>query len=207
MARDFVVNGETLVKVSFGDHIPAGFSNIAESATNLCELGLASEGIRITPTFHHLDVHVDDFGPDVPAEVLWMLADCTVQMTLIHYDRNVLDLCLAESMGGALVGSPGPPGGNFRYAGTMRAAGAPMGAYRTLRASGNRFIGLNLASPVLQLPWRFPASYLAVTPAEIPLGTEKTQVKLNWRAIPYATGGGGEIRSSGVVLFDHLEDT
>ena len=204
MARGFQVNGESLVRVKFGAHIPPLGGN-AEKGQQLYELGLASEGIQIQPTFNHYDVKIDDFGPNVPTEMLWMGADVTIAMTLIHFDLDVLEGCIAESMGGHFNGLVGSIG-------TFSAIGKPMGALQKLGQARNHFMSLNLSSPMLLTPWRFPATYLTGPPVIIPLGTKAMAVKLNWRAIPYAlpsSEGGVDsgIYSSGAVLWDYVPDT
>lgn len=214
MARDFVINGETLVKVKFGAHIPAS----VPGGSNLSELGLATERITVTPKFFHKDIYVNDFGPNTPAEVLAMMGDCTISMNLIHYDKNVLDTCIAESQGGTTV-KPENIGINLALnlgiAGVFNPTGTVMGGeYPTIMyLSGCHYMGLNLSSPVLEMPWRFRKTYLIDT-VRYPLGTEKSIVSLNWRAIPYQTPPTGiaattqiEILSSGAVLYDHLADT
>ena len=211
MPRDFQINGESLVLVKFGEHIPPALSNIPGSVSNLSELGLASEGIRITPRFVHHDLRVDDFGPNIPAEVLHQLADCTVSMTLIHYDVNTLDLCLGESLGGLEVGGfPGPTG---VFIGTMNAAGTPLGGFVPYLQSGYHYTSMSILSPQLNFPWHFPAAYLAGTPMDLPLGTHASMTKLTWRAIPYniprngdSPDFDGEIVSSGAILWDHIPD-
>lgn len=187
MARDYVISGETLVRVK---------GNPSSAIASLSELGLAEKEVRIVPRFIHQDVHTDDFGPEIPAEVLAMLADVTIRMTLVHYDKSILDTCLAESLGG---GTPG----------VMPGAGVPMGAYSAVTTGNNHFISLNLLSPQLNFPWRFRAAYLANTPAEIPIGTERTLAVLTWRAIPYAfpPSSVGEIQSKGTILWDRTLDS
>ncbi len=179
---------------------------------------MASEGIRITPRFSHLDIHADDFGPEVPPEVLWQGADCEIRMTLVHYDSAMLDICLQQAMGGArqIVPPIGPTG-------IFGPIGTPMGSLLPLLASGNFYMSLNLASPVLGMPWHFPACYLTGPPVEIPLGTERTLAVCIWRAIPYVstftsgmtlTSSGSldtisfsEILSSGAILWDRNVNT
>lgn len=199
MARDFIINGECLVKVKFGDQVRTTQFGIDNGNSAFFELGLASEGIRITPRYVHTDLRVDDFGPEIPAEVLSMLSEVNISMSLIHYDRNVADACLAESLG--------INGGNF-FAGILPPAGSPLGNGLVVGASGCHYISLNLLSPQLQFPYRFRASYLTGPPAVIPLGTEATQLDLNWRTIPYVPQiADREVSSSGVVLWDHTVDS
>jgi len=195
MARDIIVNGEALIRVRFGAQLPASISNILSSNTNLSELGLAQNEVRITPNFHHLDIYADDFGPEIPAEIHWMLADANISMTLVHYDNTILDYCLQQSIAG---------GGNPTNEGTLAPAGTPMGGFVPFLASGYFFVSLNIISPVLGQAWRFPSAYLSENPIVLPLGTKRSLVELNWRAVPFGTHSTGEISSSGVVLWDHI---
>lgn len=196
MPRDFVINGETMVNVQGFLSVSGGFGSF--------ELGLTSESVRVSPRFIHRDVHIDDFGPDIPVEVINMLADVHIRMILVHYDPQVLTACVGESLGGSLID------------GRMIPAGTPMGGGFPLGAFGNHYIELTLTSPFLS-PWRFPAAYLTSQPLEIPLGTERSLVQLDWRAIPYTIPNfssgpmagpvgitffsGSEIISSGVALW------
>ncbi len=229
MVRDYVIEGEVLVKVKGG----AQWSGIDLGSPT--ELGLSTDQIIIKPNFKHKDVNIADFGPDIPADILWNLADVTITMNLIHYDRSVLERCMIEAMGGGRAIVPLLPLGTFAYyAGTMAPAGTPLGRGLPLFASGNHFISLNLICAQSQYNWRFPSSYLSRNPVEIPLGTQASIVKVEWRAIPYSplTYQSGilvngvvivapdpvlpgevvgrvpiEQRSSGVILFDHFTDT
>lgn len=191
MSRDFQINGECLVKVK-----GAAGSDIA----TVQELGLAVDRVIVSPKFYHTAVHTDDFGPDVPAEVLWSLAECTITMTLIHYDNNILDVVIRESAAG-------------RSLGFMAGAGKPLGSYKPLFDKDCHYVSLNLLSPQLGEPWRFPTTYLAGTPAVYPLGVQATAVALTWRAIPYTVPNPGspgqpikELKSKSTVLFDHNLD-
>lgn len=188
MTRDFRINGETMIKVKGGQHMSG------RAIANLAELGLTTGPVVITPTFMHYDKRVDDFGPDVPADVLWNLADVRIRATLIHYDADVLDTCIKESMGGGLPGF-------FNEAGLCGPAGTPLGKGKALFASGNNLISVNLLSPQLNNPWRFPACYLTGPPIELPLGTQASAVLINWRAIPYKPLVSGGISSSGAPLW------
>lgn len=194
MTREYVIYGETLVKVKGG-----GFSGLSE-------LGMTSEPIRILPRFVHQDISVDDFGGQIPAEVLWMLGDCRIRMTLVHYDEEVLGGCVRMAMGGGGILTAFPNDGR------VAAAGTPMGSARLNGFIGNRFLSLNIASSIGQ-PWRFPQAYIDGQPVEIPIGTEKSLVMVTWRAIPYVIpsyvygrGYVGEIVSSDAVLWDHEAD-
>ena len=90
-------------------------------------------------------------------------------------------------------------------------------------------MSVHIASPVEAKPWRFPTAYLTNRPMELPLGTSRSLVILNWRAIPYKPptrptviseaivvglrppvvttitrfGDAPDVSSDGVVLWDH----
>jgi hypothetical protein len=196
MARDFFLNGETMVYVKGRADSPIGARQ---------ELGLAVDAIRVTPVFKHEDIKVDAWG-QAPPEVQWMLAEVRISMTLIHFDRDILDTCLQESMAGATA------------IGTLRRAGARMGNNLPLFAAGgvngNHYISLNLASPVGNKPWRFVSTYMPDQPIDFPLGTEKSAVVCSWRAIPYTqdpwggvTAGVAGQGAEGALLWTHVLDT
>lgn len=178
---------------------------------SLQQLGLADSPIRVSLSFRSLDIHVDAWG-NVPAEVQNMLTEARIHMRLVHFDRAILDVCVMESMAGAPA------------IGAMRRAGARMGnnlpRFAPGGSLGNHYIGLNIASPIGNLPWRFWYTYLAEQPMIFPLGAERSLVDLAWRAIPYTTDpwGTGNIPGSaqpstvpgtgaeGAVLWDHVLD-
>lgn len=168
MGRAFQIFGETLVKVK---------GNNQTSIASVSELGLASGMITIVPRFYHQDVHSSDFGPNAPPEVIWNLADVAISMTLVHYDQDILDEVISESMCGAVDGT------------LINGAGQPMGGAWPVLTFPCHFMHLNLINgPALIKPWRFLAAYLTGMPVSLPLGTEKSAVSLNWRAIPYWPG-------------------
>lgn len=211
------INGECLVEVQGGAHLSGGIFDLSQ-------LGLTDrEGVvKITPTWVHHDVKVDDYGPNIPAELQWQMAEARIGMTLVHYDRDVLDQCIGEAMGG---GADASLALGFQ-AGTLAPAGQTFGRFKPMFASGNHYIRLFLSSAATNFPWRFLSCVLEGPPLEIPLSTRRSHVRLSWRAIPYTTvqlmsggslssGGllidgivftsGKEISSSGVVLWDHQD--
>ena len=206
----FNVFGETLVLIKGGAHMSG--RAIGEAT----HLGLSTDAIRIEGQLKHTDMHATDFGPDMPMDVMWMLAYINIRMTLIHYDANALDVAMRESMGGGL--NPLVDAGYLAPAATL------LGNKRDVLTSGNHFMHVtldNLPQVDDMGPYRFLACYLSSPPLEIPLGTATTAVQLNWRCIPYTTPSpkiivnngryfsvtGGEISSSGVPLWDRERDT
>lgn len=199
MARDFFISGETLVRVK-------GSTNGALQTASVQDLGLAEEGIVITPRFVRKEIFIDEFGPEIPVELMSLLADVTVSMTLIQFDPVVLDACLSEAMGG-----PAPEGTNTpgNYAGIFKAAGSMLGRNSEIFENGCHYISLNLLSPVLNYPWRFFTSTLTDDPVSIPLGTKRSAVALKWRCIPYQLAGNDEENDTSASngIWDHELDT
>lgn len=222
MPRSIWINGETLVQVKGAEFSALGDPAQKNHPPILWELGLAEKEVTIEFQTKYAEIKADDFGPDVPANLMSVLSTATIDMTLVHYDRWVLDSCIAESMGGSTLTATYPqkvlPG---TLAGTFLGAGTLMGTRGDPQASGNHWISLNLTSPNINYPWHFPTTYLEGPPLEIPLGTKRSLVKLRWRALPYAglsahyssvaIGAGGnqkeELKSAGATLFDHTLDT
>ncbi len=164
MPRDFFVNGPCLVRVK---------GNVASGFSSLTELGLSEGDVVVTPNSRHRDINVNAWGPEIPADVQFFLADLHVTMTLVHFDRNVLDLVYNESVGGPAL------------AGQMGRAGLRMGNNSARFSPTNHYVGLNLTSPDGGVPWRFFFAYLTGPPYSFPLGTERALVTLNWRVIPF----------------------
>ncbi len=168
---------------------------------------------------------MDDFGPFIAAEVMSQIADVNIDMVLVHFDPDILDVCQIESMvagwstmdafGSLTVNTPG----------TLAGAGSLLGNGVPALMSGCHFISLNILSQVAVRPYHFPTAYLTGPAIVYPLGTGYSAVEMNWRAIPYRapqvvtaiSGGmsgmtsfsafGGEILSSGAVLWDNVPDS
>src|SRR5437870_302152 len=93
MARDFFINGPTDVLVK----------GRADSAiANLTDLGLSDSQIRVRPQFKHSGITVNSWGQEAP-EYQWMLGHLELVISLVNFDRTVLDVCLQEAMGGVNV--------------------------------------------------------------------------------------------------------
>lgn len=189
MARDYKINGESMVAVK---------SNPLSTIGSLTNLGLSDGPIIWTPNYRHMDIAVDAWGGDQgpPPEIQCFLADVTIRMTLVHFDRGVLEECMRLSLGG---------GG---AEGTLPRAGSRMGNGAARFAAGNNFIGLNISSPVEGRPMRFLFAYLTGPPVEYPVGTRRSVVACNWRAVPYTVDPwNGGVGAQGTVLWDHTSDT
>lgn len=165
-------------------------------------LGLSDVGIRITLNTRYDDIMVDAWGQEVPVDVQTMLSDAQINMTLVHFDRGVLDVVLALSMGGGGISI-----------GQVVSAGQRLGQGLPIFSPGNSLISLNLTSPVGNKPFLFPTTYLTGPGMEYPIGTKRSIVNLNWRALPYAfptqANGGiadpynGGLGSQGVPLWQY----
>lgn len=197
MGRDFQVDYEVMVRVK---------GSVQSYIFEPMDLGLCSEGISITPAWKHKDINVDDFGPDVPAEILCMMAEVSISIPLIHYDPDVLNACLSESLGGFQTTTGENDNILIPAPGIMMPAGTPLGGGVELYGSGNHYISLSLCSAISGGSFHFPAAFMTKAPMTLKLG-QKTRIAMTtWRAIPYvsfAQNAGPEgISSSGVILWD-----
>ncbi len=165
MATDFFINGETLVSVKG----PSG-----SLISSLTPLGLTvEEGVpNITPQIFHDECLVDAWG-DAPVDVQLRLGTVNIRMTLVFFDPAILEECWRLSMGGPTV------------VGEVARAGWRMGGGFIRFAPANNYIGLNLYSPIAGRPYRFFFTYLTEQPIVWPVGTKRSMVQLNWKAIPY----------------------
>jgi len=183
MARDIFQNGEALFTVR-----GAAGSSIA----SVSELGVTEGPIQYSPEFQHLEVSADPWGNRLPFEVQFMLAAVNITATLVHFDPDILDACLKESMGGASA------------TGTLTRAGQRLGGNVALYAADNHFFSVGISSPVAGKPYTFLACYMPGTPITFPLGTERSLVSVTFRCIPHATdpynGGSG---AEGKVLWNN----
>lgn len=247
--RDFQIFGPALVKVKFGSQVSGrlrqGPTNVLVSGMGISgnasvvsgsyvqELGMSDMPIDISLNWRHKNLHTDDFGPEVPYDLMWQLAEATIRMTLVHYDDYVLQQCFIESMGGGGYADPNSSYSGLVFPGRfMMPAGTLIGGNIPLYQSGCHYMSLsivpgNLTNNAIQsgyraLPWRFLTCVLAEPPFSVPLGTQYSVTRLNWRAIPYGTytrtfyeSGqvpypptvrSCDIQSSGVSLFDHFAD-
>jgi hypothetical protein len=186
MARTIYVNGEAMVYVK----------GMAGSAiANLSELGLSDDQIpmRFNPIYD--DVIVNAHGR-VGTDMQVFLEDCMITMTLVHYDPVILTECYRLSKGAP------------NAAGNVARAGTLLGKGLARFAAGNNFIGLNIASPVGGIPYRFFFAYMVGPAMAIPVGNNRSIVTVNWRAIPYLAdpwnGGAGALNTP---IFDNTLDT
>lgn len=227
--RDFEVVGETLVKVRCGEHLSGQWAVSGTPAVDsdgfpvsyhlVGELGLSANPIKVSLIGYHEDMRIDAFGSKAPADIIFNYAEAKIDMTLIHYNPSLLELCYNESMGGYVTGNG------------MTPPGTPLGGGKALYASGCHFLGLtlwpatqarfeadyNLAGGLaldaylaylvsLGYPpsttadefarsligsgaWNFYASHIKMEPQAIPLGTKVTSIDVSWRAIAYAHYG------------------
>lgn len=196
MARGFQIFGEFIVEVS---------GNLFLDKE---QLGLTVEPARVVPRYNHREVVTDDFGPDVPVEILFNMADAIIYLSLVHYDSDVLDKCMRAAMGGGGADS-GNSDGDGAMDGFMGPAGRPLGFARALGTAANFFttVYLTPADDATIRPYRFKACYLNSHPFELPYGTARSIAKIAWKCIPYQQLTTSEIASTdGVALWDRTSD-
>lgn len=183
MSRDFKIPGEAMVYVR---------GRAGTGIANMQELGLCQQEINVQLEFHNEPINLDAWGK-APADVQTMLAGASISMDLIHYDRDILDICLAEGMGGASA------------IGKLVRAGTRLGGGNALYAAGNKYISLGIASPIEGKPWRFFTCYMDRNPARFPMGTKKSVVRCNWTVIPYTVDPWGSgAGATDALLWDHV---
>lgn len=158
MARDYFINGETLVTVDG------------------TELGVCSDPIVVSVVNNHLDINVDAFGRGVPMQQ-YLIGEASIGMSLVHFDRGVLDTALRKSHAGATVG-------------VMPRAGTLMSGF---------YMALRMSSPQASKPWRFPTAYIT-NENQYPLGTERSLAVLTWRALPIVADPQTAL---GAILWDY----
>ena len=153
MARDFYIAGQSLVLVR-------GSSTVS-TLNGTKELGLCDGSIQVSPVFRDADIKVDAWG-QAPPEVQTMLAEATITMTLVHFDRAILESLMGASSASATFGQ-------------MPAAGTRMAGY---------WVSLYTYTPAnTQTYWRFPQAKL-LSNLSWPLGAEKSLVRCSFRALP-----------------------
>lgn len=186
MTRTVYVNGEAMVYVK---------GMAGSLIANLSELGLADSQIPLTFRPIVEDVIVNAHGR-VGCDTQVFLEDCLITMNLVHFDPTILAECYRLSKGAPSAA------GNVARAGTL------LGAGLARFAAGNKFIGLNIASPVGSLPWRFFFAYMTGPAFSFPVGNDRTVTTVNWRAIPYqADPWGGGLGAQNAPLWDNTLDS
>lgn len=162
MARSFVVQGETLIQVK-------GHAN--SSIASLSNLGVTDSPIQVTMHDNVDDIITDPTGKMTPIDAQTMGGFATINFSIVHFDRAILDALYALSVGGSAPG-------------TMGRAGQVMGNGLARLASGWLFFGMNLTAPVAGSGWNFKACRIADS-YSWPLGTERSAVAVQVKAIPY----------------------
>jgi hypothetical protein len=181
MARAYFINGETMVYVK-------GAAGTA--IASLTELGLSDTEVRIILGSKYDDIKVNAYGEMVPPEIQVFGGEARLSFTLVHFDQAVLRECIRLANAAPVEGQEG-------RAGTLMGGGVALGV------AGNNYVQFGFSSPIGQLPWRFFACILTDSP-EWPVGTHRSIVQCNVRAIPYSVdpwnNGTGLL---GVPLYDH----
>lgn len=229
VGRDFHVAGPALVRLGFGAHMrdsllsfgsgdnngPGNEVGVTADGMIVWELGLTLEDIRIHIRSHHQPIFVDDWGVEVPADLVTQLTEAYIFLNLIHYDPQVVQMAIAESQGG-------PPSNTITSAGVMAGTGVLMTGGKRSGASGNHFVELQILPQFEEVTvgkdgsvegfgdrlsriYRFPCAYL-MDRTEIPIGATKLSVMTSWLARPGLRTSdtvNQELTSTGAVLYDH----
>lgn len=188
MPRTIYINGESMVQTLF----PAG-----STISGISQLGLTVDAIEVVLQVHSEPILVDAYGKGNPIDEQVFGGEATIMMNLVDFNPTALAECVRLSFpvfGGAGTTAEGALG----RAGARRGGGAA-----TAAGAGSSYIGLNITSPVAGLPYNFPAAYLRDEPYRFPLGTERSIVRLTWRALAYQLDPwGGGTGSLGAILYN-----
>lgn len=184
MSRDFKINGEAMIYVK---------GRAGSAIQNIQELGLAMNEVTCSPQFYNDPITLDAWGNQAPADIQTFLASVGISFDLIHYDSEILDVLMKESLGGA------------SDIGKLVRAGTRLGKGTALYSATNNFFSIGISSPIEGKPWRFFACHLDRNPAQFPLGTKRKVVRVNAQAIPYTVdpwnAGQG---AQDALLWDHV---
>ncbi len=186
MARQYFINGETMITVK---------GNATSQIATVQQLGLSQDAIEVTEYYMQDDIGVDAYGntphPN-PPDMQIFGSYATFTTNLVHYDPVILQECIRLSFGNAPV------------EGQQSRAGSLYGGNVALYAPGNCYISVGTSSPVGNIPWTFLSCHMAQQPFIYPLGTKRSIVRVQWRAIAYSVdpwnGGTG---SQGVPVYTH----
>lgn len=202
MTRDYFLQGECMVTVKGAR---------GTTISNVTQLGLSSEQIKLSFNFIKRDLKVDVWGGLTPPEVQGMLTDVIIDVDLVHFDSLVLMECVRLTMGPAPVNLLGDLVGNPRgptRAGLLSRAGMPLGGFVENRFDpGWGYVELGLSASTIEgIPWTFRSVYLLGPPFLVSLGSDRSIAKTQWRAIhwtpdPYRDGQG----SQGAVIWDNID--
>lgn len=172
MAAGIFLNGPSVIRVKGGAHVT---SPASMSGSNPVPLGVTEGDIMFNPRFLTKDIYCDKLGPMVPADVIRQLIDVRIRMTLVYFDRDVLDVCIQEAQADY----------DFNTA-ANNTAGRTLGGNHSLYASGCHYMSLCILSPTAGWPLRFMASYLEGQ-QQYPVSVTRSKVQLDWRAVAYMT--------------------
>jgi hypothetical protein len=199
MTRQYHIEGEVMVAV-------VGYDTLLSTGANL---GLADNSIEIEIDIRHGDIHTDDWGNEIPAELMAKLGQVFITMTLVHFDPSALGDCVALSLGATSTTPTGLP---------TDLPDVSVGPYGQLMGRGSFLSSLtptkaNYVRMYLiparrgQTPTRILACTLTGPPIRIPIGTVRSLVQLKWRAIPYGEfNDDNELISAGTTILDHTAD-
>jgi len=148
------------------------------------QLALSQDGINVTINFKDDDCIVDSFGAMVGADVQSFLADAYISFSAVFFDDGVLQTAIGNSMGS---GTPG----------TLAHAGTRLGA-------AGLMLPTVISSPVSGHVWTFPTTYLVNSLGPWPIGTKRSIVQVQFRAmVQTADPWNGGQGANGKVLYSY----
>lgn len=181
MGRVFYVAGEVLVQVK---------GATGGSLASLTNVGVAEGPVAISFQGKPDPILTDPTGKGVPIDYQTFGGMASISMTLIHFDKAILERMAILGMGGT-------------FPGTMGRAGQVMGNGAARFASTWLYFGMNLTSPVGS-GYNFKAC-LIDSQYTFPIGTERTATQVTIKAIPYVADPASGLNLA--VLWDQTLDT
>jgi hypothetical protein len=164
----FHVNGEAAI------YTQTGGSNSARQSELL---GISADGVRGSLREFGEPVFVDTFGPNVPGDEQYFLADAIFRLRLVWWVESTLQRVRART-----ATYIGLPAGNLGVDGLLGSAGM---LWRTGigGSNGPLYFGISIASPREGLPYSFGACRL-MDAQEWNMGTRYMAWDLTFHAVP-----------------------
>lgn len=138
--------------------------------------------MTIRPSPHHFPIDVDGWMFAPPERQVFPM-DCTVSMTLVHFDIAILETAMANSMQSSSEGVD-PIGG-------------------TLLGANSGYKTLTLSSPgPANNTFTFTSAYIKDS-YELPLGAERSLLQVTFHCVGYRTDpyGSTGIGAQGVIVY------
>lgn len=144
--------------------------SVATNGSSLASYGYTEDGAQLAIQAGFEDVHADDAGPFMPADIQWMGQVAQITLNMIRYEKSIADIIESFIRSGT--------------GGTITSANIG-----TLMLAGSKYMQLKVA-PVAarsglsaELPYTFGCCW-PVDSINFNMGTRVTRRREIWRAVP-----------------------